>query len=72
MDHMKIRAYETTCPPRPGADAVEPIQRGTLTIRPVFESGGSSFGAEIYGVDWSKPISSEIVAQVGFDIFGFF
>lgn len=72
MDHMNIRAYEKTCPPRPGADAVEPIQRGTLTIKPVFESGGSSFGAEIYGVDWSKPISPEIVAHVSFDIFGFF
>ena len=64
MDHMKIRVYETTCPPRPDADAIEPIQEGTLTIKPVFESGDSFFGAEIYGVDWSKPVPPELVAQV--------
>ncbi|KAJ5553865.1 hypothetical protein N7513_003824 [Penicillium frequentans] len=64
MDHMNIRAYEKTCPPRRGADAIEPIQKGTLTIKPVFESGGSSFGAEVYGVDWRKPIPPEIVAQL--------
>ncbi|KAJ5658669.1 alpha-ketoglutarate-dependent 2-4-dichlorophenoxyacetate dioxygenase [Penicillium longicatenatum] len=64
LDHMKIRVYETTCPPRPGADAIEPIQEGVLTIRPVFESSASSFGAEIYGVDWSKPVPSEVVAQL--------
>ncbi|KAJ5553555.1 hypothetical protein N7494_002933 [Penicillium frequentans] len=64
MDHMNIRAYEKTCPPRRGADAIKPIHKGTFTIKPVFESGGSSFGAEIYGVDWSKPIPPEIVAQL--------
>jgi alpha-ketoglutarate-dependent 2,4-dichlorophenoxyacetate dioxygenase len=67
LDHMKNRVYETTCPPRPGTDAIGPIQEGVLTIKPVFESGASSFGAEIYGVDWSKPVPSEVVAQVSLD-----
>lgn len=43
----------------------EPLQEGELTITPVFTSGTSVFGAEVSGLDWSKPIPEGIVHQVG-------
>ncbi|KAJ5627700.1 hypothetical protein N7490_009928 [Penicillium lividum] len=64
LDHMRIRVYEKTCPPRAGTDTHDAIQEGTLTIKPVLRSQNSSFGAEIYGIDWSKPVPLEIVAQL--------
>ncbi|KAJ5263751.1 hypothetical protein N7478_011356 [Penicillium angulare] len=59
---MYIRQYEHTCPPRTGCADV--IQEGSLSIKPVFQSEDSSFGAEVFGVDWSEPISDTIVAQL--------
>jgi hypothetical protein len=43
----------------------ELLQEGKLTITPILNSGTSVFGAEVSGLDWSKPIPEEIVHQVG-------
>ncbi len=40
------------------------IQEGGLTVQPVLQMGGSSFGAEVSGVDWSRPIPEATVKQV--------
>lgn len=61
-DHMHILVYDNTCPSRAGVQ--QTIQEGSLSIHPVLHSEDSSFGAEVYGVDWSKPISAYVVAQV--------
>ncbi|PYH94652.1 putative alpha-ketoglutarate-dependent 2,4-dichlorophenoxyacetate dioxygenase [Aspergillus ellipticus CBS 707.79] len=58
---IHIRTYETTCP---RADALSDIQEGSLTVRPVFQSPESSFGAEVFGVDWNSPIPEALVAQL--------
>lgn len=63
LDHMKIRVYDNTCPPRVGTN--EGIREGHLTIKPVLQLDDSSFGAEISGVDWSKPVPAEVVSHVG-------
>jgi hypothetical protein len=34
-------------------------------MTPILNSGTSVFGAEVSGLDWSKPIPEEIVHQVG-------
>ncbi|KAJ5296226.1 uncharacterized protein N7443_007119 [Penicillium atrosanguineum] len=60
LDHMYIRQYDNTCP-RSGATNV--IQDG-LTIKPVLQSENSAFGAEVLGVDWSKPFPDATVAQL--------
>ena len=44
-------------------------QEASLTISPVLSPGTapgrqSAFGAEVAGVDWSRPIPNEIVQQV--------
>ena len=65
LNHMHIRQYENTCPPRDGV--AEAIQEGSLTIKPVLQSDHSAFGAEVFGVDWSKPVPEEIVAQVSYN-----
>ncbi|KAF4633767.1 hypothetical protein G7Y89_g4355 [Cudoniella acicularis] len=62
-------AYENTCPPavlrlRGGNAALESIQDGTLLIKPVMVSHNSVFGAEVFGVDWSRPVAPEIVKQL--------
>ncbi|KAJ5081016.1 hypothetical protein N7456_013726 [Penicillium angulare] len=62
LDHMYIRQYEHTCPPRTGCADV--IEEGSLSIKPVFQSEDSSFGAEVFGVDWSEPVPDTIVAQL--------
>lgn len=59
---MHILVYDNTCPSRTGAQ--ETIQEGTLSIHPILHSEDSFFGAEVYGVDWSKPVSDDVVAQV--------
>ena len=41
------------------------IQDGQLTVRPILVSENSSFGAEVSGVDWSKPVPDTIIKQVG-------
>ncbi|KAJ6013818.1 alpha-ketoglutarate-dependent 2-4-dichlorophenoxyacetate dioxygenase [Penicillium herquei] len=64
LDHMQIRVYDNTCPPREDDDEHVAIQEGTLIIKPVFQSESSSFGAEVYGVDWDQPILPEIVAKL--------
>jgi alpha-ketoglutarate-dependent 2,4-dichlorophenoxyacetate dioxygenase len=42
----------------------EPLQEGNLTVSPILTSGEFVFGAEVSGVDWSKPIPEDIVHQV--------
>lgn len=63
-DHMDILVYDNTCPSRAGAQ--QTIQEGSLSIHPILHSEDSSFGAEVYGVDWSKPIPGHVVAQVSY------
>lgn len=62
------RTYENTSPPANGVlrlrGAPETIQDGVLTITPIIVSGDSSFGAEVSGVDWSKPVPEKLVKQV--------
>lgn len=61
LAHIHIRTYDTTCP---RTDPLPSLQEGSLTIRPVLQSSDSSFGAEIFGVDWKKPVPDELVKQV--------
>lgn len=62
--------YDTTCPARPDTDILQlegapiPIQAGLLTVTPVIVHSNSAFGAEVSGVNWDSPISSDIVKQV--------
>lgn len=64
------RTYENRCPPPSDAatlrlrGAALEVNEGTLTIKPVLLSENSSFGAEVSGVDWSRPITEDIVKQV--------
>jgi alpha-ketoglutarate-dependent 2,4-dichlorophenoxyacetate dioxygenase len=66
-----VRAYENTCPSSSSAGSLQvrsvaaETQDGSLTIRPVLVSQDSQFGAEVSGVDWSRPISKHVVEQVG-------
>lgn len=70
MSATLTTTYETTCPARSDTDILrlkgtpESIQAGSLTIIPVIVQNISAFGAEVSGVDWDRPISSEIVKQV--------
>ncbi|KAJ5687874.1 hypothetical protein N7536_010493 [Penicillium majusculum] len=61
-DQMHILVYDNTCPSRAGVQ--QTIQEGSLSIHPILRSEDSSFGAEVDGVDWSKPISAYVVAQL--------
>lgn len=61
------RVYENVSPPtasvlrlRGAPDVLE----GSLSVTPVCINEDSVFGAEISGVDWSKPVPDEIVEQV--------
>jgi alpha-ketoglutarate-dependent 2,4-dichlorophenoxyacetate dioxygenase len=56
--------YENTCPARPVLHLRSTIQDGGLNIVPVMVSGESAFGAEIDGIDWSRPIPPETIKQV--------
>lgn len=66
-----VRTYENTCPGsvagpitlRIRGAAIE-TTRDALTVRPVLLSEQSQFGAEIEGVDWSRPIPECVVKQV--------
>ncbi|KAJ8064439.1 hypothetical protein OCU04_006777 [Sclerotinia nivalis] len=63
-----MRTYENTCP-RTGQvlklrGAPASFQEGALSITPVLTDGSSSFGAEVSGIDWSKPVPEEIVKQL--------
>lgn len=72
MSRTFITKYESTCPAQTGVlratDASASIQEGYLTITPVIIIGSSNFGAEVAGVNWSQPISPEIVKQVNHHI----
>jgi alpha-ketoglutarate-dependent 2,4-dichlorophenoxyacetate dioxygenase len=61
-DHIKILVYDNTCPSN--TTEQHTINEGSLTVNPILNSEQSSFGAEVYGVDWSKAISQDVVAQV--------
>ncbi|KAH8678632.1 putative alpha-ketoglutarate-dependent 2,4-dichlorophenoxyacetate dioxygenase [Tricladium varicosporioides] len=59
--------YETTCPAvlrLHGQNNPEPIRDGELVIKPVMVSDESSFGAEIFGVDWNCPVPEGIVEKL--------
>lgn len=70
MSATLTTTYGTTSPARPDTDILrlrgtpESIQAGSLTITPVIDHSNSAVGAEVSGVDWDRPISSEIVKQV--------
>ncbi|RDW62411.1 hypothetical protein BP6252_11844 [Coleophoma cylindrospora] len=72
MSTPLITTYENTCPARTatgvlrlrGASEPQSIHDGSLTIEPVLVSPNSAFGAEVSGVDWSRPIPPEMVKQV--------
>jgi alpha-ketoglutarate-dependent 2,4-dichlorophenoxyacetate dioxygenase len=63
-DHMHILVYDNICPSRAGAQHT--TQEGSLTVHPILHSEDSSFGAEVYGVDWSKPVPADLVTQVSY------
>jgi alpha-ketoglutarate-dependent 2,4-dichlorophenoxyacetate dioxygenase len=63
LGHMNISVYENTCPSRKGAECT--IRERSLTIHPILVSENTSFGAEVFGVDWSKPVPADIIEQVG-------
>jgi hypothetical protein len=62
--------YANTCPTRNAAAVLHlratpnSIQDGSLTITPVMVSSDSAFGAEVSGIDWSRPIPTETIKQV--------
>ncbi|KAF2711204.1 putative alpha-ketoglutarate-dependent 2,4-dichlorophenoxyacetate dioxygenase [Pleomassaria siparia CBS 279.74] len=64
------RTYENTCPVPSHAGtlrvrgAATEVREGALTIRPVLVSEISQFGAEVSGVDWSRPIPEQVVNQL--------
>jgi alpha-ketoglutarate-dependent 2,4-dichlorophenoxyacetate dioxygenase len=67
--------YSNTCPARNAAAVLHlratpnSIQDGSLTITPVMVSGDSAFGAEVSGIDWSRPIPPETIKQVSLSHF---
>jgi alpha-ketoglutarate-dependent 2,4-dichlorophenoxyacetate dioxygenase len=64
LAHMHIRTYERTSPPRPDGPYPGDMEHGSLIVTPVLQFEQSVFGAEVSGVDWSKPVPSETVTQV--------
>ncbi|KAK9424998.1 putative TauD/TfdA-like domain-containing protein [Seiridium unicorne] len=62
------RTYENRCPAASDAGTLRlrgaPLQDGALTIKPVLVSENSSFGAEISGVDWSRPIPEDTLVKL--------
>lgn len=70
MSATFITTYEHTCPARTDAGvlrlrgATETIQHGSIIVKPVLVSENSAFGAELSGIDWSRPVPPEIVQQV--------
>lgn len=70
MSSTFTTTYENTCPARATTGSLklgganDPVQHGTLIVRPVMVSGDSAFGAEVSGVDWIRPIPDEIVKEV--------
>jgi alpha-ketoglutarate-dependent 2,4-dichlorophenoxyacetate dioxygenase len=57
------RTYPNTCPPCDPSTITE-RREGAFTIRPVLVSEASQFGAEVYGVDWSRAVPEDVVNQV--------
>ncbi|THY89062.1 putative alpha-ketoglutarate-dependent 2,4-dichlorophenoxyacetate dioxygenase [Aureobasidium pullulans] len=67
MFESLTRVYLNTAALEPGSlrlrgEDIEMI--GGLTVVPILVAGGSVFGAEVFGVDWKKPISSDVVEQL--------
>lgn len=40
------------------------IQQGSLIVKPILQADDSSFGAEVSGVDWERPVPEDVVQQV--------
>ncbi|KAL1901813.1 hypothetical protein Sste5346_001516 [Sporothrix stenoceras] len=66
MQVPSTTVYPNTWPPqlKDGLRTPPSYKEGGLTIQPILQSGDSSFGAEIQGVDWSRPVSGEVVQQL--------
>lgn len=63
------RVYENRWPAAPAgvirlSGSASKLQEGALCIIPVLASEDSCFGAEVSGIDWSRPVPEEIVDEV--------
>lgn len=58
------RRYDSTAPPRSPQDQKPQILgHGGLQVTPILVTGQHAFGAEVNGVDWSRPISGDLVQE---------
>lgn len=70
MFETLTRVYDNVAPPTQsvlrlrGAPDTEVPSTGGLTVTPVMVNGDSVFGAEVSGIDWSKPVPEETVQEV--------
>jgi hypothetical protein len=58
------KIYPNTWPPSAGLSTNAPVQDRSLIVTPVLVAGDHAFGAEVSGVDWSLPVSEDVVQQV--------
>lgn len=67
---MFTTKYHNTCPAPSGTGVLQlrgapsTIKDGDLTTIPVLYTGVEYFGAEVMGVDWSRPVLESVVEQV--------
>ncbi|KAI7184887.1 putative alpha-ketoglutarate-dependent 2,4-dichlorophenoxyacetate dioxygenase [Hortaea werneckii] len=70
MSHAFVTTYANSWPPsRQTADdgvnvTFRTLKYGDLTVTPIMECGAYSFGAEVAGVAWDKPVADHIVKQL--------
>ncbi|KAI7286613.1 putative alpha-ketoglutarate-dependent 2,4-dichlorophenoxyacetate dioxygenase [Hortaea werneckii] len=70
MPHAFVTTYANSWPPsqqtaNDGVNiAFRTLKYGDLTVTPIMECGDYSFGAEVAGVAWDKPIADHIVKQL--------
>ncbi|KAI7412574.1 putative alpha-ketoglutarate-dependent 2,4-dichlorophenoxyacetate dioxygenase [Hortaea werneckii] len=70
MSHAFVTTYANSWPPsRQTADdgvnvTFRTLKYGDLTVTPIMECGDYSFGAEVAGVAWDKPVADHIVKQL--------
>lgn len=69
--HEFPTTYQNTWPSQTDRSdtTLEPLRDGELTVAPILNSGASVFGAEVSGVDWSKPVPENVVHQVSDIVF---
>lgn len=67
---LRLRSGEATGRHDGESAAPKPFRQGTLTVTPVLDVSATGserrapFGAEVEGVDWTQPVSDEVVEQV--------